>query len=84
MIAARRVQMPFPGIVSHTPSPGFPSIASRGEVTMKVAARTGDEDVSQKHSAPRMMQAVLLLRNIPARAEKFGAAGNCAAVKCEP
>jgi hypothetical protein len=46
---------------------------------MKVAARTGDEDVSQKHSAPRMMQAVLLLRNIPARAEKFGAGSDASA-----
>ena len=37
-IAARSVQTPFPGAVSHMASPGFASAASNGLLTVKVAA----------------------------------------------
>ena len=45
-IAARSVQTPFPGAVSHTPFPTFASVASAVLLTLKVAACAGPDTIA--------------------------------------
>src|SRR5947209_11172959 len=52
MTAARKVQTPFPGAVSQTPSPGLPSATSAGLLTVKVTAAAVGK-ASRQQIAPR-------------------------------
>ena len=64
-IAARRVQTPFPGAVSHTPSPGLASNAenpkdpSDGVLTVKIAAWAEAERKTPKSAIPRATRQAL-------------------------